>query len=59
MNPVSGAFHLGWNPETLSQSLGIMGKGMLGIFAVIAVIYVVVWGLNKFTKPSDQDKKNS
>lgn len=31
------------------QSLELMGKGMLGIFVVIFVIYLVVLGLTKAT----------
>ena len=36
-------------PETLLSSLGIMCKGMLGIFAVIIVIWLFVTLLGKWT----------
>lgn len=32
---------------TLGQAAGIMGKGMLGIFVVIGIIILCVYGLNK------------
>ena len=31
------------------RSLGIMGKGMLGIFVVIIIIALLVYGLTKIT----------
>ena len=37
------------NTEQVLACLGIMGKGMLGIFAVILVIWGLVALLNKFT----------
>lgn len=37
------------NTELVLACLGIMGKGMLGIFAVILVIWGLVALLNKFT----------
>ena len=38
---------INWNLVT--ACLGIMGKGMLGIFAVILVIWLMVALLNRFT----------
>ena len=35
--------------ETVMEALGIMGKGMLGIFVVIVVIALLVYGLTKIT----------
>ena len=35
--------------QTVEQALGIMGKGMLGIFVVIIVIALLVYGLTKVT----------
>ena len=35
--------------ETLKETLPIMGKGMLGIFAVTLVIIATIWLLNKLT----------
>ncbi len=40
-------------------SLGIMGKGMLGIFIVTAVIIVTIVILNKLTSPKKPERKNS
>ena len=37
------------NMELVLACLGIMGKGMLGIFIVIMVIWVLVALLNKVT----------
>ena len=40
------------NPEVMAnfmEALGIMGKGMLGIFVVISVIALLVYGLTKVT----------
>ena len=42
------------NLEYFLNALPIMGKGMLGIFIVTAVIILVVSLLNKFTEPKDQ-----
>ena len=38
-----------FDPELVLACLGIMGKGMLGIFAVILVIWLMVALLNRFT----------
>ena len=35
--------------KTFLHTLPIMGKGMLGIFGVILVIYLTVWTLNRVT----------
>ena len=35
--------------ELFMQSLVLMGKGMLGIFIVIGIIYLVVLALTKIT----------
>ncbi len=40
---------MGINLENFLGSLPIMGKGMLGIFIVTAVIILVVYLLNYFT----------
>ena len=37
------------NMDVVMEALGIMGKGMLGIFLVIAVIWALVALLNKVT----------
>ncbi len=41
-----------FSPETLVESLLVMLKGMLGIFLVIAMIWIVVAILNRVTKKS-------
>lgn len=38
---------LSWNPESLAVSLPIMLKGLVGIFAVIVVIWGFVALLNR------------
>ncbi len=40
------------NPEVMTnmmEALGIMGKGMLGIFVVIVIIALLVYGLTKIS----------
>jgi len=36
------SFNFQWSPEAFMQTLPIMGYGMLGIFAVMLVIYLVI-----------------
>ncbi len=36
--------------EALEYSLELMGQGMGGIFVVMAVISLIVWGITKFSK---------
>ena len=38
------------NVQAFLDSLAFMGEGMLGIFAVMIVIYLVIAILNKITK---------
>ncbi len=50
-----------FSTENFSQALGIMGKGMLGIFIVIGVIILGITLLNKATSPKkkgDEDVSN-
>lgn len=35
-------FEFVWSPETIGTSLSIMGKGLVGIFAVIIIIMLFV-----------------
>ena len=42
---------MNFDPELVLACLGIMGKGMLGIFVVILVIWALVAILNKVTAP--------
>ncbi|MBQ8210541.1 MAG: hypothetical protein IJZ35_08175 [Clostridia bacterium] len=44
--------------ENLLASLPIMGKGMLGIFIVTAIIILVVMALNYTTSPRAKKKKD-
>ena len=45
------------NMELVLACLGIMGKGMIGIFIVTAVIILCVTALNYFTSPERKAKK--
>lgn len=49
------AMNLNFSIENLMNSLPIMGKGMLGIFAVTVVIILVVAALNAVTAPKKED----
>jgi hypothetical protein len=44
-----------FNADNLVTSLEVMGKGMLGIFVVMILIYLVCLALAKFTKESKED----
>ncbi len=44
---------LKWQPNSLPDSLEVLGKGMLGIFAVIVVIWAFVALLNRLTKKKE------
>ena len=35
------------NMENIIQSLEMMGQGMLGIFVVLGLIAILVWGMGK------------
>lgn len=39
-----------FRPETLSETLMMTLKGMVGIFVVIGVLMFTIWVLNKLTK---------
>ena len=44
-----------FQPDTLlSETLPMMGKGMLGIFVVIGVIILIVHLLNRVSNPREQ-----
>ena len=47
---------LSFNPDAFLKSLPLMGKGMLGIFVVIVVIYIVIMLFNKAFKPRKKDQ---
>lgn len=44
---------------TLTQSLVLMGQGMLGIFVVMLLIYLVIVLLNKFASGKKADDANN
>ena len=46
---VTGELLEGPTWEKTVEALGVMGKGMLGIFIVIGVIILTILALNKFT----------
>lgn len=47
---------LSFSPDAFMKSLPMMGKGMLGIFVVIVVIYIVIMLFNKAFKPRKKDQ---
>lgn len=42
-------FKFTWSPETLPMTLGVMLKGLIGIFAVILVIMAFVAIMNRLS----------
>jgi Na+-transporting methylmalonyl-CoA/oxaloacetate decarboxylase gamma subunit len=46
-------------PENLSQTVPIMGKGMVGIFIVMGIIILCVTLLNHFGSPDRKAKKEA
>lgn len=45
-----------FNPAAFIETLPYMGKGMLGIFIVIAIIVVAVYALGAFGKTISKDE---
>ena len=45
-----------FNPMAFIENLHYMGKGMLGIFIVIAIIVVAVYALGAFGKAISRDE---
>ena len=43
------------NVQGFLQSLEIMGLGMLGIFVVMLLIFLVILLLGRLSKPKDED----
>jgi len=39
-----------FKPMAFVESLPLLGQGMLGIFVVMAVIFIAIWGLQKLSK---------
>ncbi|MGM9682769.1 MAG: hypothetical protein ACI3XQ_04145 [Eubacteriales bacterium] len=48
---------MSFNPMAFVENLKYMGLGMLGIFAVMAVIIAVVYLLGSFAKNKDKKDK--
>lgn len=46
------------NIDAFLQTLPIMGYGMLGIFVVIAVIYIAILIIGRFTMKTPSGKTN-
>lgn len=60
-NHLAAAFHslLGEvKSEDISDSFLVMGKGMLGIFVVMLLIFLVIVILNRATKGKSKSDKN-
>ena len=53
--PATQSISFGFFPGTLSQTLPIMGMGMLGIFLVTCVIILSVLILSKIGKKNDEE----
>lgn len=47
---------LGFTTELVPQALGMMGKGMLGIFIALFVIYLACIGLKKAFPPKEDEQ---
>ena len=43
------------NMDVVMEALGIMGKGMLGIFIVMVLIFILIFCLNRFTGNKKED----
>ena len=44
--------------ENFKEALAVMGKGLLGIFIVIAILVLGVTILNKVTSPKEKNDEN-
>ena len=58
MNMLAKAFDSAVGPvqtEDIMKSLELMGKGMLGIFIVMVLIFVLIFCLNRFTGNKKED----
>ncbi len=58
MNMLAKAFDSALGPvqtEDIMKSLELMGKGMLGIFIVMVLIFVLIFCLNRFTGNKKED----
>ncbi len=58
MNLLAKAFDSALGPvqtEDIMKSLELMGKGMLGIFVVMVLIFVLIFCLNRFTGNKKED----
>ena len=48
--------NINFNPSEFINNLHYMGKGMLGIFIVIAIIIIAVYALGAFGKALSKDE---
>ena len=58
MNLLAKAFDSALGPvqtEDIMKSLELMGKGMLGIFVVMVLIFILIFCLNRFTGNKKED----
>ena len=58
MNFLAKAFDSALGPvqtEDIMKSLELMGKGMLGIFIVMVLIFILIFCLNRFTGNKKED----
>ncbi len=58
MNMLAKAFDSALGPvqtEDIMRSLELMGKGMLGIFIVMVLIFLLIFCLNRFTGNKKED----
>ena len=49
--------NINFNPMAFIDNLVYMGAGMFSIFVVILAIIIVVYGLNKFTAPKNDNEQ--
>lgn len=47
-----------FNPDTLTQTLMIMLKGLVGIFIVTGVTMLAIWVLNFISRGSKKEQQN-
>lgn len=42
--------HFSFTPKAFVESLPLLLEGMIGIFLVMAIIFLAIWGLQKISK---------
>lgn len=58
MNAILNLLNLDINWKRFAESFQYMGKGMLGIFIVIAILIVGITLLNKATSPKKKEENS-